>query len=192
MVRLMSEQGRCGLEAMAPSTWVVRWAGLIEPGAQVLDFAGGPGRNLAPLLERGARVTIVDRNPGALASADPRAQRLCADLESGPWAFGAQRFDAVVCCNYLFRPRLDLLLGLVKPAGVLIYETFARGNERFGRPARPEFLLRRGELFEAAVRCGLEVLAFEDGYVDLPRPAMIQRVCALRPPAVRQERRRVG
>jgi hypothetical protein len=117
---------------------------------------------------------------------------LCADLESGPWPFGRRRFDAVVCCNYLHRPRLDLLIALVAPGGLLLYETFAQGNERYGRPSRPAFLLRRGELFEAALRGGLQVLAFEDGYASSPRPAVIQRVCAFRPPAGPEERWRVG
>ena len=171
---------------------MARWAACLPPGASVLDFAGGSGRNLPPLLARSAMVTLADRDAGALAALPPAVQRVCADLESGPWPFRGRRFDAVVCCNYLHRPRLDLLMALIAPGGLLLYETFAQGNERYGRPSNPAFLLRRGELFGAAVRAGLEVLAFEDGHVREPRPAMVQRICAVRPPAGPEERRRVG
>ncbi|HWS74108.1 MAG TPA: class I SAM-dependent methyltransferase, partial [Quisquiliibacterium sp.] len=123
-----------------PSGWVARWAPAVPAGARVLDYAGGSGRNLPPLLARGARVTVADRDAGALAGIGPAVERICADLESGPWPFDGRRFDAVVCCNYLFRPRLDLLTALVAPVGLLVYETFAEGNERFGRPSRPSFL----------------------------------------------------
>lgn len=178
--------------AAAASAWVERWAPCIAAGARVLDFAGGSGRNLAPLLARSERITLADRDAAALEALPAPVERLCADLESGPWPFGRRRFDAVVCCNYLHRPRLDLLVALVAPGGLLLYETFAQGNERYGRPSRPAFLLRRGELFEAALRGGLQVLAFEDGYASSPRPAVIQRVCAFRPPAGPEERWRVG
>ena len=166
-----------------PSAWVCRWAAALGDGERVLDFAGGAGRNLPPLLERGARVTVVDRDPEALAQLPAGVERLCAELETGAWPLRGRRFDAVVCCNYLFRPRLDLLAALVARGGLLVYETFAQGNERFGRPSRPDFLLRRGELLQVAMRAGLEVIAYEDGRVSAPRPAMMQRVCALRPPA---------
>jgi hypothetical protein len=154
----------------------------------VLDFAGGSGRNLPPLLARGADVTLADREP----LAPPGVRTLAADLERGPLPFEGRRFDAVVCCNYLFRPRLALLLDLVDAGGLLVYETFARGNERYGRPATPDFLLARGELLRAAAAAGLTVLAFEDGFVETPRPAMIQRICALRPPLSEQGLRLVG
>lgn len=178
--------------AAAASAWVERWAPCIPSGARVLDFAGGYGRNLAPLLARSDRIALADRDAAALESLPPSVERLRADLESGPWPFIGRRFDAVVCCNYLHRPRLDLLVALVAPGGLLLYETFAQGNERHGRPSRPAFLLRRGELLEAAMRGGLQVLGFEDGYVASPRPAVVQRVCAIRPPAGPEERRRVG
>lgn len=175
-----------------PSAWVRRWAAALGAGERVIDFAGGAGRNLPPLLERGASVTVADRDPDALAQLPAGVERLCADLEAGAWPLRGRRFDAVVCCNYLFRPRLDLLAALVAPGGLLVYETFARGNERFGRPSRPDFLLRRGELLEVAARAGLEVIAYEDGRVAAPRPAVVQRMCALRPPATREERSLVG
>jgi hypothetical protein len=166
----------------AASAWVERWAALLRPGALVLDFAGGSGRNAAPLLQAGARVCVADLDAGALALADPRAERVRVDLEHSSWPFERGRYDAVVCCNYLFRPRLDLLFGLVAPGGLLLYETFARGNARYGRPSNPAFLLGEGELFRAAERNGFAVLGYEHGFAAGPRPAMVQRLCAARPP----------
>lgn len=104
------------------------------------------------------------------------------DLEHGRLAIGAERFDAIICTNYLFRPRLDLMASWLAPGGLLIYETFAHGNARYGRPANPDFLLQPGELAQLALRCGLHLLAFEDGYVPTPRPARLQRMVALAPP----------
>ena len=104
------------------------------------------------------------------------------DLESGRWSFSAERFEAVVVTNFLHRPRLDLLAGLLAPGGRLLYETFAAGNEAYGKPSRPAFLLQRDELFMLARRAGLLVLAFEQGYVDAPKPALMQRLAAIRPP----------
>ena len=91
-------------------------------------------------------------------------------------------FDLVICCNYLFRPRLDELFGLVAAGGALVCETFARGNARYGRPASPKFLLGPGELATAAARNGFVVIAFEHGFTGAPRPAMVQRICAARAP----------
>ena len=89
------------------------------------------------------------------------------------------QFDAVVVTRYLFRPRLDRLAALLRPGGVLIYETFMLGNERFGKPSNPDFLLRPHELLDWARGWG-SVLAFEQGEIARPAPAMIQRICALR------------
>ena len=104
------------------------------------------------------------------------------DLESGRWSFSAERFEAVVVTNFLHRPRLDLLAGLLEPGGRLIYETFARGNERYGKPSNPSFLLADGELFAWARRCGLLVVAFEQGFVAAPKSARIERVVAVKLP----------
>jgi len=107
----------------------------------------------------------------------PGVNAIVADIEAGPWPYPGLRFDGIVVANYLWRPLLPVLRASLSSGGVLIYETFAEGNERFGRPSNPEFLLRPGELLRAAV--GLRVIAYEDMYVDHPRPAMIQRICAI-------------
>ncbi len=165
-----------------PSPWVLRFAGLLPEGGEVLDLACGGGRHTRLLLDRGCRVLAVDVDPSGLAdqAGRPGLETLETDLENGrPLAFAGRRFDGVVVVNYLHRPLLPQLISLLRPGGVLIYETFALGNERFGRPSNPDFLLRPGELLEA-VRGKLRVIAYEDLTVEAPRPAAIQRICALR------------
>jgi SAM-dependent methyltransferase len=164
----------------APSPWVRRWAGLIRPGGRVLDVACGNGRHLRYLRERGYSVLGVDRDASALAELQglDGIEVVIADIESGPWPFSSTSFDAVLVTNYLHRPRVPALIAALERDGVLIYETFAEGNERFGRPSNPAFLLRRNELLE---RFGsLSVIAFEQGVVGAPKPAMTQRICAVR------------
>ncbi len=124
----------------------------------------------------------VDRDGQAVQASAALTEALQADLEGEAWPAALDSFDVVMCCNYLFRPRLDLLAALVAPGGLFLYETFARGNEAFGRPANPDFLLRPGELIEVADRARLVVLAYEHGYVERPKAAMVQRLCAVRPP----------
>jgi SAM-dependent methyltransferase len=102
----------------------------------------------------------------------------CADLEGSPWPYDAGRFDGIVVTNYLHRPLMAALLDALRPGGVFIYETFAVGNEKLGRPSNPEFLLRPGELLQW-VGGRLSVLAFEQGLVERPKPAVIQRICAV-------------
>jgi hypothetical protein len=113
---------------------------------------------------------------------DPPAgvRLLGADLEAAPWPYAGRLFDGIVVTNYLHRPLLGTLAGSLERGGVLIYETFARGNERFGKPSNPDFLLAPGELLEAAARGGLRVIAYEDLVVDAPRPGAVQRLCARR------------
>lgn len=169
-----------GMES-APSPWVVRWGTVAPAGGSVLDVACGAGRHVRWFAERGHAVLGVDRDPvsAAALAGIANATHLLADLEAAPWPFRGQSFAVVVVTNYLHRPLLPHLVEALAPGGLLIYETFAVGNERFGRPSNPAFLLRPGELLEA-VRGDLRVIAYEDLEVAVPRPAMIQRVCARR------------
>ncbi len=166
-------------ELQSPSPWLTRWAALIRPGGEVLDVACGSGRHTRYLAARGCRVVAVDRDAAALTAlaALPGVRTQAADLEGEPWPFPPARFDGVVVINYLHRPLLGELAAALRPGGVLIYETFMLGNEALGRPSNPAFLLRPGELLEA-LRERLTVVAFEQGRVDAPKPAVIQRICA--------------
>jgi SAM-dependent methyltransferase len=167
-----------------PSTWVTRWADRVPAGGRVLDVACGGGRHARYFASRGHPVVAVDRDPvvlGRLAGV-PGVTALCADLEQGDWPFPGEQFAGIVVTNYLHRPLFAHLLSALAPAAALIYETFAEGNERFGRPSNPAFLLTPGELLDVA-RGRLRVLAYEDLLVNDPRPAMVQRICAVSPPA---------
>jgi SAM-dependent methyltransferase len=163
-----------------PSGWICRWAALIPAGGTVLDVACGSGRHAQWLAARGYAVDAVDRDPAVLALASiPGVTPRHADIESGSWPYFGRRFAGITVTNYLHRPLLPVLVDSLAPGGVLIYETFATGNERYGRPSNPDFLLRPGELLEA-VRGHLRVVAYEHLHVTEPRPAMVQRVCATR------------
>ena len=165
----------------APSAWVVRWAGRVPAGGRVLDVASGSGRHARYFAARGHPVEAVDRDPGLssrLAGAAGVDARI-ADLENGPWPYEGSRFAGIVVTNYLHRPLFSRLVAALAPGGALIYETFAVGNERYGRPANPDFLLRPGELLEV-VRGQLRVVAYEDVIVSEPKPAAVQRICAIR------------
>ena len=165
-----------------PSQWVVRFAPLVPRGGTVLDVACGNGRHTRLFLERGHRVVAVDRDVSRMAdlAGDPRVEIVQTDLERDePFSQAGRRFEGVVVTNYLHRPLLPDLLSAVAPGGAWIYETYARGNERFGSPTNPDFLLEPGELMEA-VRGRLRVVAYEDLVVNEPRPAAIQRICAVR------------
>jgi SAM-dependent methyltransferase len=155
-----------------PSSWVVRWAPLVERGP-VLDVASGGGRHARFFAQRGLEVVAVDRDEQQLPSP---IQFVKADLEDGsPWPFAGQRFGGMVVTNYLHRPLLPTLAASLAEGGVLIYETFMLGNERFGRPSNPHFLLRPGELLEAFG--ALTVVAFEQG---ITARAALQRICVIR------------
>jgi len=134
--------------AAAPSDWLVRWTPLLPPGAQVLDVACGHGRHVYWLAAAGHRVTAVDRDPALLAPLAGLAATLAADLEADPWPLPGRQFDAVVVTNYLWRALFPTLKAAVAPGGLLIYETFAQAHAALGRPRRPEFLLRPGELID--------------------------------------------
>jgi SAM-dependent methyltransferase len=160
-----------------PSEWVLRWTHLIGPGP-VLDVACGAGRHARFFAERGLEVVAVDRERQNI----PGVDFVCADLEDGsPWPFPGRRFAAIVVTNYLYRPLFPILRESVDEGGVLIYETFMSGNERYGKPSNPNFLLNPGELLQAFGM--LTVVAFEQGVLEKPKPAVIQRICASRGPA---------
>lgn len=165
----------------APSAWVMRFSPAIRSGGSVLDLACGTGRHARWLAARGHPVEAIDRDAASLASlAGVQGVRVrVADLEHGAWPYSGVRFDGIVVTNYLHRPLLPLIEGALAAGGVLIYETFMVGNEHFGRPSNPDFLLRPQELLEMARAAGMRVLAFEEGAVLAPRPAMLQRLCAV-------------
>ncbi|MGM9426725.1 class I SAM-dependent methyltransferase [Hydrogenophaga sp. MI9] len=161
----------------APSPWVCRWSHLVPEGASVLDVACGHGRHMRWFAERGHPVTGVDRSPEAVATVAGLGRAVQADIENGPWPFAGERFGAVVVTNYLWRALLPVIVDSVAEGGVLIYETFATGNESVGKPSRPDFLLRPGELLRAST--GLHVVAYEDGFCDHPE-RFVQRIAAVR------------
>ncbi len=166
------------------SRWIARCVGLVPAGAAVLDVAAGGGRHTRFFRGRGHPVTAIDRDVSELADlvADPGTDLLSADLEGGaPWPLPGRTFGAVIVANYLHRPLWPRLVEALAPSGgVLLYETFMVGNERFGRPSNPDFLLRRDELRDLALAAGLDVMAFEQGDVAEPRPATTQRIAARR------------
>jgi len=164
----------------APSAWMRRWSHLVPSGARVLDVACGSGRHVRWFAQRGCAVTGVDRDPLATQPLQALAEIIVADIEAGPWPLAGRSFDAVVVTNYLWRPRLPDIVASVAAGGVLIYETFAIGNERVGKPSNPDFLLRAGELLDAAA--GLRVVAYEDGFEAVPE-RFVQRIVAVREPA---------
>jgi SAM-dependent methyltransferase len=166
----------------APSEWVARWAHLIAKGGEVLDLASGAGRHSRFLANLGFHITACDRNAEALASLAgvSRVTTECADLEDGsPWPFRDRAFAGIVVTNYLHRPLFPQIAAALAPGGVLIYETFLSGNERYGKPSNPQFLLKRDELLEAFGR-SLAIAGFEQGRVRRDKPALIQRLCAVR------------
>lgn len=164
------------------SAWVRRWSHLVPAGGTVLDVACGHGRHLRWFAGRGHAVTGVDRSPEAIAAVASVGRVVLADIENGPWPFAGERFDAVVVTNYLWRPLLATLVDSVADGGVLIYETFAAGNQTVGKPSRPDFLLQPGELLQACA--GLHMVAYENGFLGAPE-RFVQRIVAVRkrPPA---------
>lgn len=165
----------------APSAWVTRFAPLIPAGGRVLDLACGRGRHARFLASLGYLVEALDKDADALANLGDVAGIVTrhADLEGGPWPYFGHAFDGIVVTNYLHRPLMPSLLAALGEGGVLIYETFMVGNERFGKPENPAFLLRSGELLDLMHR-RFTVVAFEQGEVEEPRPGVIQRICVRR------------
>jgi SAM-dependent methyltransferase len=162
------------------SRWVTRFADLVPAGGTVLDVAAGAGRHSRLFLERGHPVVAIDRNLSQLGdlAGRPGLTALAFDLETGaPWPVAGQAFAGIVVTNYLYRPLLPAIVDAVAPGGVLIYETFARGHERFGEPRNPNFQLKPGELLDAVLG-KLRVLAYEDLEISEPGPAAVQRIAA--------------
>jgi SAM-dependent methyltransferase len=156
---------------------VQRFAGLFAPGGRVLDVACGSGRHARWLAAQGFAVTGVDRDAAALQGLPMGIEVLHADLEGEPWPLPGRTFDGIVVTNYLWRPLWPALLGALGAGGVLVCETFALGQQRLGKPSRPDFLLRPGELLQ--VCAGLRVVAYEDGLEGGPARC-VQRIAAVR------------
>jgi SAM-dependent methyltransferase len=179
----MDPQGKLGDERhhceAAPSEWVVRFAGLVPSGHTVLDIAAGHGRHSRYFLRLDHPVIAIDRDPLPLRSMQgTRLTVLACNLEAEPWPLPGRQFGGVVVTNYLHRGLLPQLVDSIAPGGALIYETFAQGNEAYGRPRNPDFLLKPGELLDT-VRGKLQVVAYEHGIVELPRRSVVQRIAAV-------------
>ena len=167
-------------EGQTPSVWVQRCSELLRPCSTILDLACGSGRHARYLAGKGHDVTALDKNPEVLSKI-PSSIGIHPyefDLETGSWPFSKRKFDVIVVTNYLHRPIMQNIIDALSPSGVLIYETFMFGNENYGRPSNPDFLLRPNELIDM-VHEKLQVLLFEAGMVSDPKPALIQRICAV-------------
>ena len=178
----MKDSGLHGTEP--PSKWVERWSHLVKPHGTVLDVACGQGRHAYYFHQQNYFVTLLDRAQAAIESIAIEAhacEKVVADIENGAWPLAGRQFDAVVVTNYLWRPLMATLMASLIPGGVLIYETFASGNETVGKPSRPDFLLQPGELLDVCK--SLRVVAYEDGFTDGPdgqTPRFVQRIAAVR------------
>jgi SAM-dependent methyltransferase len=163
-----------------PSQWVVKHAAFIHKGGRVLDLACGSGRHAIWLAGQGYQVDAVDRDDQAVAAMQgmPNISVSVTDIETGHWPQTGQRYDGIVVSRYLFRPLLKTLAAMLNSDEVLIYETFMLGNECYGRPSNPDYLLQPDELHLVYAPL-LKIHAFEQGKVDNPVPAMMQRICAI-------------
>ena len=161
------------------SIWVRRYAGRIAPASNVLDLACGNGRHARYLASLGHQVTLIDRDLSGVSDLadDDRYERIKHDLEHSPWPLAERKFGGIVVTNYRYPPLYPDLIAALSDGGTLIYDTFAIGNERFGHPRNPAFLLKPGELLKAFA-ADLHIVAYDHGYVDAPKPAMRQRLCA--------------
>lgn len=171
---------------LPPSHWIERHLPRADGPHVLLDVAAGRGRHTGLALDRGYRVTALDRDTGGLSPFvdNPMVRIIEADLEGGDasgsgWPLPGQTFAVVIVTNYLWRPLFPDLLAAVAPGGLLLYETFARGQEMIGRPRNPDFLLGRNELLDL-VRPALDIIAFEDLVDTEPQPAVRQRIAARR------------
>jgi len=162
----------------APSAWVQRWSHLVPAHATVLDIACGHGRHMRHFAKLGHGVVGVDRNAEAITAVAGLGETWCADIENGPWPLSGRTFGAVVVTHYLWRPLWPDILASLDAGGVLLYETFAAGNETVGKPSRPDFLLQPGELLKVCK--DLRVVAFEEGFLTAP-DRFVQRIVAVKP-----------
>jgi hypothetical protein len=168
-------------DVLKPSPWVESFEPFIPKGGRILDLAAGSGRHSTFLLGSGHSVLAVDQDIVALSSIHHDQLEVRAlNLEGADWPLNGEQFSAIIVTNYLYRPYLDYLPQMLSVEGLLIYETFATGNARFGKPSNPNFLLNTGELLDLALRKHLKVLAYEDIHQKEPKEAMIQRICALK------------
>jgi len=165
--------------SISPSSWIMGWAHVIRHGGIVLDVAAGHGRHARALARMGFKAVAADLDTSGLADVDG-AEVVPCDLESGAWPFMGRRFDAIVVANYLHRPHFPHYVESLTDGGVLLIETFGQGNEKLGRPRNPDFLLAPGELLAAFSM--LHIVAYEHGAEQLPRPAVRQRICAVKGP----------
>ena len=163
----------------AASDWVQRWSHLVQPAGTVLDLACGHGRHLRWFAERGHTVTGVDRSADAIQAVSSLGEAVLADIENGPWPLmqgeAVRQFDAVIVTNYLWRPLFERISQSLAPGGILIYETYALGNETVGKPSRNDFLLQPAELL--GVFSHLNIIGFEQGFLPNP-PRFVQRLVA--------------
>ena len=166
--------------SLAPSRWMVRFSSLVAKGGTVLDVACGQGRHSQWFAARGFHVVAVDRDTATLdrLASVAGVTAVSADLEADPWPFEREKFDAIIVANYLHRALFPSLLRALADDGVLVYETFAHGNEVYGKPSNPDFLLTEGELL-TVIGCSLIVVAFEQGRIESEPPAVVQRLAAV-------------
>ena len=164
--------------AQAPSAWITRFAHLVRPQGTVLDLACGMGRHTRYFSASNHALTSVDKSQEATQSIADIAETITADIENGSWPLAGRSFDGVVITNYLWRPLWPQILASVKPGGVLLYETFGHGNEAYGKPSRPDFLLAPGELLQ--VCAGWTIVAYEHGVLHQPG-RVVQRIAAIKP-----------
>jgi SAM-dependent methyltransferase len=164
-----------------PSAWIVKYAPLIRSGGHVLDLACGSGRHAIWLAAQGYLVDAIDRDATAMAAMAglDNIHTQLADLEATTAYQFTQQYDGIVVSRYLYRPLLPRLAAILKPGGVLIYETFMQGNERYGKPSNPDFLLQPNELLTHYAE-SLRIAAFKQGDEQTPTPAVMQRICALK------------